>query len=84
MEGRPVRGDGTVLIPNWRKVLRRAWSVRFLALAGICDFVSWVWPSLIGDNPPVWLTLAGSGFVIAALAARFVLQPEMHDDPPPA
>lgn len=68
------------LIPDWRVVLRRAWSIRFIALAAVCDFVAEMWPILIGDSPPRWLALAGAGFTLLALVARFVLQPKMRGD----
>lgn len=69
-----------MLIPEWKTVLRRAWSVKFLGVAVLCEFVANVWPLLIGFDPPRWLTLAGGVFVVAGLIARFVLQPKMRCD----
>lgn len=70
------------LLSNWRRVLRRAWSIRFSLLAAAFTAAEVVVP-LFGD---VLLDLMPRGaFVLLAFAAsigstvaRIVAQPEMH------
>lgn len=72
------------IIPNARRVWRKAWSVRLLTLQilvfGAAQGAFAVWPSLNEWLPPhVFLTIA-MVLGVLTLAARFVLQPEVHDD----
>ena len=66
------------LLPDWRRVLRRAWSVRFSLLAAAFTAAEVVVP-VFGDVLPrgvfVLLAFASS---IGATVARIVAQPEMH------
>lgn len=74
------------LLQNWRRVLRRAWSIRFSLLAAVFTATEVVVP-LLGDALQdvmqdviprgVFILLA---FVasIGATVARLVAQPEMH------
>lgn len=70
------------LLADWRRVLRRAWSIRFSLLAAAFTAAEVVVP-LFGD---VLLDLMPRGaFVLLAFAAsigatvaRIVAQPEMH------
>lgn len=53
-------------VPHWRLVLRRAWSIRFIALFAIAQGMEAIWPSLADSlEPHVYNTLA---FVLAVLA----------------
>ena len=70
------------LLDDWRRVLRRAWSIRFSLLAAAFTAAEVVVP-LFGDVLPdvmpqgafVLLAFAAS---IGATLARIVAQPEMH------
>ncbi len=66
------------LLPDWRRILRRAWSIRFSMLAAVLTAAEVVMP-LFGDSLPrglfVVLALAAS---IGAALARLVAQPEMY------
>ena len=66
------------LLDDWRRVLRRAWSIRFSLLAAAFTAAEVVVP-LFGDvlprGPFVLLAFAAS---IGATVARIVAQPEMH------
>jgi hypothetical protein len=68
------------LVYDWRRVVRRAWSVRLGALAALLSGVEVVLP-LFADAFPRNL-FAGLSFlaVVGAMVARFVAQPRMHDD----
>jgi hypothetical protein len=60
------------LIPDVRRVLSRAWSLRLMELAALADIVINVVPAT-ADYLPWWLTLA---LLAGAWAARLVAQPE--------
>ena len=66
------------LLDDWRKVARRAWSIRLSIVAAIFTAAEVVVP-LFGDVLPrgafVMLAFAAS---IGAALARIVAQPEMH------
>jgi hypothetical protein len=70
------------LVPEWRKVLRKAWSVRLLALAGILSGVEAALPlftdaaGLRSDIMSALTLLAVSG----AFVARLVAQKAFSDD----
>ena len=66
------------LLDDWRKIARRAWSIRLSIIAAIFTAAEVVVP-LFGDVLPrgafVLLAFAAS---IGATVARIVAQPEMH------
>jgi hypothetical protein len=66
------------LLPGWRRVLRRAWSIRCAMLAAIFTAAEVVVP-LFGDVLPrgLFVLLAFTASIGAALA-RLVAQPAMH------
>lgn len=65
------------LVENWRSVLKRAWSVRLLAIAAILSGLEGVLP-LLDAFVPWWahvIIVVATPFVIAgALVARIVVQ----------
>ena len=66
------------LLDDWRRVARRAWSIRLSVVAAIFTAAEVVVP-LFGDVLPrgVFVLLAFSASIGAAIA-RLVAQPEMH------
>jgi hypothetical protein len=66
------------LLPDWQRVLRRAWSIRLTILAAVFTAAEVVVP-LFGDVLPrgLFVLLAFAASIGAALA-RLVAQPEMH------
>lgn len=72
------------LIPDARDVLRRAWSVRLLALQilifGAAQGLFMIWPSLADYLSPPVLIWGAIILGVMTLAARFILQPEATDD----
>lgn len=61
---------------NWRDVLRYAWSVRFIALAGLLSAVEFILPMFM-DSPPIPRGLfAAFAFIVSigAFAARLIAQ----------
>ena len=69
------------LLPNWQAVLRRAWSVRLMLLAGLLSGIEAALP-LLGDALPIppgafaGLTLL---IVAAAFVARLIAQENIRD-----
>lgn len=66
---------------NWRTILRRAWSVRLMLLAGLLSGVEVVLP-LVGHtlpiNPGVFAALSGLT-VAGAFIARLIAQKDMDE-----
>ncbi len=63
------------LIPNWRDVLRKAWSVRFMVLAFIFTIAEVAFPALgVGIFPPGLFALISGFFTAAAFVARTIAQ----------
>jgi hypothetical protein len=65
------------LLPDWKDILKRAWSVKFLALAGLvsgCEAVL----QIVGDNfLPPGVGAAAVGFLTAGgILARVLAQKE--------
>lgn len=69
------------LLPNWRDVLRRAWSVRLMILAAILSGLEVALPYLQGviDFPPGTFAMASGLVTAAALIARLVAQANLDD-----
>ena len=64
------------LIPNWAIVLKRAWSLRFLALAFVLTSAEAVLPFIAPEvHKHLWvLALANAIIIPCAFVARFVVQ----------
>lgn len=64
------------LVPNWRAVLRHAWSIRLILIAGLLSGIEVALPLLDGviDVPRQTLALACFVVTMAALIARFIAQ----------
>lgn len=70
------------LLDDWRRVLRRAWSIRFSLLAAAFTAAEGVVP-LFGDvlldvMPRGAFVLLAFAASVGATVARIVAQPEMH------
>jgi hypothetical protein len=60
------------LLPDWRAVIGRAWSLRLIEIAAADDIILNVVP-FVSDWLPWWLTIA---LLAAAWGARILSQPE--------
>lgn len=68
------------LHPEWRKLLRHAWSIRFMALAALFSGLE-VALACFADNPPVdRIAFAGISFAVsvAGFAFRLISQKEFR------
>ena len=68
-----------MLIPNWRKVARKAWSVRLMYLASILTGCEAVLPLVGGFVPQGAFALLTFFVVMGALLSRFLVQKELHE-----
>lgn len=66
------------LLPQWPKVLRRAWSIRLNLLAAVFTAAEVVVPLFADVLPPGAFVLLAFGASIAAAIARLIAQPEMY------
>jgi hypothetical protein len=62
------------LNPEWRAILKRAWSIRFMALAAILSGLEVAVPILFVDLPRNLFALLSFVSVAAAFVARLVAQ----------
>lgn len=68
------------LVSDWRRILRRAWSVRFMLLAVALNGLGAVWFAL-SDHVPIKLFIAGGVIVpLLAFISRIIHQPGVRDD----
>ena len=67
------------LLPDWKKIVRRAWSLRLAMIAALFSGAEVVLPMFTYAMPSG--VFAGLSFVTAvgATIARIVAQPEMHE-----
>lgn len=66
------------LYDNWKNLIRRAWSIRLMVVAGILSAVEVVLP-LFADDIPRGLFAALSGVTVAAaFVARLVAQQDLE------
>jgi hypothetical protein len=69
-----------LLVEDWRRVLRHAWSVRLLVLSFVFDGLEFALPMFM-DNPPIergrFFALAVAVKVLA-LAFKFISQKEFR------
>jgi hypothetical protein len=77
----PVKVAGVEVVWNWRQVLRRAWSIRLIIIAGLFSGAEVAF-AVFADNPPispgVFASLSGLTTMIA-LIARIIAQKDVSD-----
>lgn len=68
-------------VPEWRRVLRHAWSIRLMLLAGLLSAGEAAWPLLGGELPIAVSTAAliNGAIVGAAFVARLLAQRELPE-----
>ena len=62
------------LYDNWKEIARRAWSVRFLVLAGVLSGLEVILPFFSEDIPRNLFAVLSFFAVAAAFVARLVVQ----------
>jgi hypothetical protein len=69
-----------VLIRNWREVLKKAWSIRLMLLAGLLSAIEVVLPLFVYDLPQGLFAALSGLVVMAAFVARLLAQKGVSDD----
>lgn len=67
-------------VDDWRRIAKRAWSVRLMLIASLLSGLEVILPLFSDLFPRNVFALASFLTVVAAMVARFVAQPRMHDD----
>lgn len=68
-----------MLIANWRQVLKRAWSVRLMIVAGLLSGIEVALPLLPIEIKPGWFAALSAIFTTAAFVARLLAQRNIPD-----
>lgn len=68
------------LVDDWKRIARQAWSVRLMIVASALSGLEVILPLFADQFPRNVFAVASFLTVVAAMAARFVAQPRMHDD----
>lgn len=66
------------LVDNWRRILRKAWSVRIMLFAALLDGAAAGWFVFADTFPPPAFFGVSCGLSVAAVVARLISQPEVH------
>lgn len=64
-----------MLLPNWRRVMRYAWSVRFAVLAGLFSGLEIILPLFVDTIPRGPFAILSLVAAVAGAVARVVPQP---------
>jgi len=67
------------LIPNWKRVARKAWSARLMYVAAFMSGGESILPLFSDAFPKGLFAVITLVFVMGALVARFVLQEKLHE-----
>jgi hypothetical protein len=62
------------LYDNWKEILRKAWSIRFMVIAGVLSGIEVVLPLFHDSIPKNIFAALSLVFVTSALIARLVAQ----------
>jgi hypothetical protein len=68
------------LIDDWRRIAKKAWSVRLMLLAAVLSGAEIVLPLFPDIFPRNVFAVLSFIVVVASMLARFVAQPRMHRD----
>lgn len=69
-----------ILHPDWRAILRKAWSMRLMLLAGILTAAEAILPLFVADMPRNVFAGASLVIITAAMVARITAQQDMKND----
>ena len=66
------------LLPDWPRILQKAWSIRLTVLAGIFSSAEVILPLFVDVLPRHLFIVLAFIAIVGAAVARLVAQPEMH------
>lgn len=67
-----------VLLPDWQRILKQAWSIRLTVLAGMFSAAEVILPLFVDVLPRHLFVVLAFVAIVGAAVARLVAQPEMH------
>jgi hypothetical protein len=67
-----------MLLPNWKTIIRRAWSIRLAMLAALLSGIEIVLPFYADAFPRNIFAAMSFVATAAAVVARIIAQPEIH------
>lgn len=67
------------LVHNWRDILKRAWSVWLMTLAGLGEAASIGFVLMVG-YAPLWLSILVLVLIAAGVPARLLAQKSISDE----
>lgn len=70
-----------VLHPNWKAILGKAWSVRFMAASAVFGSLEQVVPAFDGLLPPKTFAVLSIVAALAGILARVIQQMGLTDAP---
>jgi hypothetical protein len=68
------------LLPDWKRVLKKAWSMRLMLLAGLLSGCEAVLPMFSDSIPRGVFAMLTMLVIPLAMLARVITQKEMRDD----
>jgi hypothetical protein len=68
------------LLPDWKQILKKAWSVRFLVLAGVFSTAEVVLPLFVQDMPRGIFVALTSISILGSLFSRVIVQKGLRND----
>lgn len=68
------------LLPDWREILRKAWSIRLMILAGLLSGLEAIIPFFVDALPRGVFAVLSVLTISGAFVARLVAQKGLHDD----
>jgi hypothetical protein len=68
------------LIAGWRQIIKKAWSVRLITVAGLLSGLELVLPMYGAELPRKWYATATIVVTTLALVARLVAQKGLDDE----
>lgn len=69
-----------LLLPDWRRILRRAWSIRLALVAAVLSAAEVILPLFVDSVPRNLFAVLSFVAVGGAMLARLLAQPGMRDD----
>lgn len=65
-------------VPDWRRILRRAWSIRLAIIAALFSGAEVVLPMFAAELPRNLFAALSFAAIVGAAVTRLVAQPKMH------
>ena len=68
------------LIPQWRREVKRLWSIRAAIFWGCVVALPGLFPALMDHMEPITFIVVGTLLTAVSIAVRLLKQKELHDE----